>query len=99
MVLFGAKDEHAVDIDAETVKIGHRLLDPLHRLGFVVGLQGGRVDGFQAHEDREAAALGHEIQEFRVLGRLHPHLGAPFDLQIFCEGGARTIPWCGPGWP
>ena len=83
VVLFGAEDEHAVDIDAEVVEIVDAVLDAFHGLGLVVGLQGGGVDGFQPHEDDVAAALGHEIQEFRILGGFHPHLGAPFDLQTF----------------
>ena len=83
VVLFGAEDEHAVDLDAEAVEIVHAVLDALHGLGLVVGLQSGGIDGFQPHEDDVAAALSHEIQEFRVLGGFHPHLGAPFDLQTF----------------
>ena len=99
VVFFGAEDEHAVDLDAVTVEIDHAILDAFHRLGLVVGLQGGRVDGFQTHEDREAAALGHEVQEFRVLGRLHPHLGAPFDLQAFRDDPLAQFLGAGSGWP
>ena len=96
VVLFGAEDEHAVDLDAVAVEIDHALFDAFHRLGLVVGLQGGRVDGFQAHEDRKAAALGHEVQEFRVLGGLHPHLGAPFELQAFLDDAFAQFLGAGP---
>ena len=63
------------------MEINHAVLDAFHRLGLVIGLQGGGVDGFETHKDDVAAGPGHEVQEFMVLGRLHPDLGAPFDFQ------------------
>ena len=56
VVLLGAEDKHAVDLDAEFVEIDDAFLDGVQVLGLVVGLEGGGVDGFQAHKDHVAAA-------------------------------------------